>query len=125
MGMQSAQRHRRSRQVMALIAPPSFVTRTPEDTRAHRVMWMVEERFRTIVRRNALVRGNSTRLDEAVAEARARLAAIRDYFAGGELPPAQGHPVGIPVRMLKPIETKDGIPLDKKSRPPRRHHRPV
>lgn len=107
METQSAQRRRHSRQVMALIAPPSFATRTPEDTRAHRVLWMVEERFRTIVRRNALVRGNSTRLEEAVAEAQAGLAAIRDYFAGGELPPAQEHPVGVPVRMPQPIATKN------------------
>ena len=54
MGTQSAFRRRRYRQVMALINPPSLParTRTPEDIRAARVLWMVEERLLTIIRRS-------------------------------------------------------------------------
>jgi len=39
---------------MALINPPSVParTRTPEDIRAARVLWMVEERLLTIIRRS-------------------------------------------------------------------------
>ena len=50
---QSAVRRRRYRQVMALINPPSLSarTRTRED-RAARVLWMVEKRSPTIIRRS-------------------------------------------------------------------------
>jgi len=39
---------------MALITPPSVParTRTPEDIRAARVLWMVEERLLTTIRRS-------------------------------------------------------------------------
>jgi hypothetical protein len=54
MGTQSAFHRRRYRQVMALINPPSLParTRSPEDIRAARVLWMVEERLLTIIRRS-------------------------------------------------------------------------
>ena len=65
MGTQSAFRRRRHRQVMALINPPSLParTRTPEDIRAARALWMVEERLLTIIRRSHKTRYGSVHVD--------------------------------------------------------------
>ena len=59
-------------------------TVVPQDdlSRAKRALWTVEERFKNIIRRNAQVRCNSARLDHAVSEAFAGLAAVRSFFEG-------------------------------------------
>ena len=51
-------------------------------TRVKRALWEAEERFKSIIRRNAQVRYNSARLDHAFSEALAGLAACRRFFEG-------------------------------------------
>jgi hypothetical protein len=45
-------------------------------------LWAAEQRFRNILRRNAQVRHNSARLDEAVSEAHQGMVAIRAFYEG-------------------------------------------
>ena len=51
-------------------------------TRAKRALWDAEECFKSIIRRNAQARHNSSRLDHAVSEALKGLAACRRFYEG-------------------------------------------
>ena len=63
---------------------PTLISATPEDdlTRAKRALWVAEEKFTQILRRNAQARFNSPRLDDAVDQAYKGLAAIKRFHDG-------------------------------------------
>ena len=63
-------------------AGPAPAVLENELARAKRALWAAEQRFRNILRRNAQVRHNSARLDEAVSEAHQGMAAIRAFYEG-------------------------------------------
>jgi len=63
--------------------PPARGAATGDDLeRAKRALWIAEERFRDIIRKNAHVRGTSARIDDAVGQAFVGVAAIRNFFEG-------------------------------------------
>jgi hypothetical protein len=98
---------------MVLINPPRLAPQ-PEDTRATRVLWMVEERLMEIVRCYH-GRAGSVHGETAIKEARLGLAAIRSYFAGGELPAVPGRPVGLSTKTpaCNPLQALAKSALDK------------
>jgi hypothetical protein len=70
---------------MARLNEVGSATSGPQEgdlTRAKRALWAAEQRFRNILRRNAQVRYNSSRLDEVVNEAYQGLAACRAFYEG-------------------------------------------